>query len=146
MNVNTIKSMSQELNGMVCYGGFFEKTAQDTAGHVAGGLGGGLLGSGISRMVMDAIQKKTPSKTLMVLGGAAALLPFVAIGADAGQRIQQESRKSRREDMIMRELLKQPRFRNRVASAAGDQGTIKVSSDQRKPGMFSRNFLSTQLK
>ena len=55
MNNDIIKSMSQELNGMICYGGLFEKVARDTspntAGHVAGALGGAALGAPVGGLV-----------------------------------------------------------------------------------------------
>lgn len=156
MNNDIIKSMSQELNGMICHGGLFEKvsfgavktaapalntmtggdTSPNTAGHVAGTLGGAALGSGMSKLVTDAIYKKVPSKALAVVGGMAALLPFVAVGSAAGAKIQQESRKSRREDMVMRELLKNREFRNKIVEAKS-KGTVKISSEKKsRPGIF----------
>ena len=129
MNNDLIKSMSQELNGMICYGGLFEKVARDTspntAGHVAGALGGAALGAPVGGLVSDFVTKKTPnSKLLPFLAGTAALLPFASVGGAVGAKIQKEGRRSKREEMVMRELLKNPAFRDRVATASRSRDTI----------------------
>ena len=143
MNNGIIKSMSQELNGMICYGGLFEKIAKDTssntAGSVAGTIAGAALGLPVSSMVDDWVSTKVPkSRALPFLAGTAALYPFAAAGSAAGRKIQKEHRRTRREDMIMRDLLKDSKFRASVAKKLEKDKLKKHASEESNLNVIRR--------